>query len=263
MSRRSTNFQKWGRAAKGKSIANFLQLRPEEKVAALLRIKEFTDKNSLVMATRAGIVKKTVLSAYGNVRKGGIISITIEKGDRLIGVKLTNGNNEIVLVTKDGMSIRFHEEDARDMGRGAVGVWGIRPEKGDYVVSVEIVDPNATLLVAGEHGIGKRTPFDEYRVQSRGGKGIITMKTTDKVGCVVGALTVTDADEIMLSTAQGQTVRTPCKDIRTAGRNTQGVKLIDLDKGDKLVAIARVITEQQEAAAESAEIADTEKGGKK
>jgi DNA gyrase subunit A len=248
-----------GRASKGKSIANFLQLRPEEKVAALIRIKEFSDKDFVVMATRAGIVKKTVLSAYANVRKGGIIGITIEQGDRLIGVKLTNGNNELVLVTKDGMSIRFHEEDARDMGRSAVGVWGIRPEKGDFVVGVEIVDPQATLLVAGEHGIGKRTPFDEYRVQSRGGKGIITMKTTDKVGSVVGALSVTDSDEIMLTTSQGQTVRTNCKDIRIAGRNTQGVKLINLNEGDKLVAIARVISEQQE---EAAEVAEEEKPAK-
>ncbi len=242
-----------GRAAKGKSIANFLQLRPDEKVAALLRIKEFDDKHYLLMATKAGIVKKTVLSAYQNVRKGGIIGIHIEQGDRLIGVKMTNGNNEIVLVTKDGMSIRFHEEDVRDMGRSATGVWGIRPEKGDYVVGVEIVDPDATLLVAGSHGIGKRTPFDEYRKQSRGGKGIITIKTTDKVGEVVGALSVTDADEVMLTTAHGQTVRCPCKDIRVAGRNTQGVKLINLDKDDKLVALARVITEQQEQAAETAD----------
>jgi DNA gyrase subunit A len=150
------------------------------------------------------------------------------------------------------MSIRFHEEQLRDQGRNTVGVWGIRPDKGDYVVGIEIVDVNATLLVAGEHGIGKRTPFDEYRQQSRGGKGIITMKTTDKVGSVVGALSVTDTDEVMLTTSQGQTVRTPCKDIHTAGRNTQGVKLINLDKGDKLVAIARVISEQQEEAAEEA-----------
>jgi DNA gyrase subunit A len=239
-----------GRAAKGKSLANFLQLRPDEKVSALIRVKEFTDKQYLFMATKVGIVKKTNLGEYANPRKGGVIGIKIEQGDRLIGVKLTNGNNEIVLVTKDGMSIRFHEEEARDMGRASVGNWGIRPEKGDYVIGVEIVDINATLLVAGEHGIGKRTPFDEYRVQSRGGKGIITMKTTDKVGSVVGALSVTDSDEIMLTTSQGQTVRTNCKDIRTAGRNTQGVKLINLNEGDKLVAIARVISEQQEAAAE-------------
>ncbi len=249
-----------GRAAKGKSLANFLQLRPEEKVSALIRVKEFTDKQYLFMATKVGIVKKTNLGEYANPRKGGVIGIKIEQGDRLIGVKLTNGNNEIVLVTKDGMSIRFHEEEARDMGRASVGNWGIRPDKGDYVIGVEIVDTNATLLVAGEHGIGKRTPFDEYRVQSRGGKGIITMKTTDKVGSVVGALSVTDTDEIMLSTSQGQTVRTSCKDIRIAGRNTQGVKLIDLNEGDKLVAIARVISEQQEAAAETAE---EEKGDKK
>src|SRR5277367_1217069 len=249
-----------GRAAKGKSLANFLQLRPDEKISALIRVKEFTDKQYLFMATKVGIVKKTNLGEYANPRKGGVIGIKIEQGDRLIGVKLTSGNNEIVLVTKDGMSIRFHEEEARDMGRASVGNWGIRPEKGDYVIGVEIVDTNATLLVAGEHGIGKRTPFDEYRVQSRGGKGIITMKTTDKVGSVVGALTVTDADEIMLTTSQGQTVRTNCKDIRTAGRNTQGVKLIDLNQGDKLVAIARVISEQQE---EAAEIAEEEKSDKK
>ena len=136
------------------------------------------------------------------------------------------------------------------MGRASVGNWGIRPEKGDYVVGIEIVDPNAALLVAGDQGIGKRTPFDEYRKQSRGGKGIITIKTTDKVGSVVGALSVTDADEVMLSTSQGQTVRTGCKDIRLCGRNTQGVKLINLNAGDKLVAIARVISEQQEELAE-------------
>ena len=248
-----------GRAAKGKSLANFLQLRPEEKVSALIRVKEFTDKQYLFMATKVGIVKKTNLSEYANPRKGGVIGIKIEQGDRLIGVKLTNGNNEIVLVTRDGMSIRFHEEQARDMGRASVGNWGIRPDKGDYVIGVEIVDTNATLLVAGEHGIGKRTPFDEYRVQSRGGKGIITMKTTDKVGSVVGALSVTDTDEIMLSTSQGQTVRTSCKDIRIAGRNTQGVKLIDLNEGDKLVAIARVISEQQEQEAETAEADKSDK----
>jgi DNA gyrase subunit A len=235
-----------GRAAKGRSIANFLQLRPDEKIAAMLRIKEFSDKEYLVMATRVGIVKKTVVSAYANVRRGGINAINIEKDDLLIGVKLTNGNNEIVLVTKDGMSIRFHEEDVREMGRSATGVWGIRPEKGDFVVGVEIVSPDASLLVTGANGIGKRTLFDEYRVQSRGGKGIITMKTTDKVGAVVGALTVTDSDEVMLMSSQGQTVRISCKDIRQVGRNTQGVKLINLDAGDKLVAIAPVVSQQKE-----------------
>jgi DNA gyrase subunit A len=241
-----------GRAAKGKSIANFLQLRPDEKIAALLRIKQFSDSQHLVMATRAGLVKKTVLSAYQNVRKGGIIGINIEQGDRLIGVKLTTGNSEIILVTKAGMSIRFHEDNVRDMGRGATGVKGIRPDKGDYVVGLEIVSPDAALLVAGEHGIGKRTPFDEYRKQTRGGKGIITIKTTDRVGSVVGCLTVTDADEAMLMSQQGQTVRIACKDIRITGRNAQGVKLINLDKGDSLVAVAPVVSSQKEEAAETA-----------
>ncbi len=235
-----------GRAAKGKSIANFLQLRPDERIAALIRVEEFSKDHHLVMATRVGIVKKTNLGAYSNPRKGGVIGIQIEKDDCLIGVKLTNSDNEIVLVTKDGMSLRFHEEQLRDQGRNTVGVWGIRPAKGDYVIGIEIVDPNATLLVAGENGIGKRTAFDAYRLQGRGGKGIITMKTTDKVGNVVGALSVTDTDDIMLTTSQGQTVRTSCGAIRVVGRNTQGVRLINLSKGDKLAAIARVISETQE-----------------
>jgi DNA gyrase subunit A len=240
-----------GRAAKGKAIANLLELREGEKIAALIRVREFTDKFHLVMATENGIVKKTNLSEYANPRKGGVIAIQIEEGDRLMGVKFTEGNNEVVLVTRDGMSIRFHEEDMRDQGRATVGVWGIRLEEGDKVVGIEIANPSATLLVAGENGIGKRTDFEEYRKQSRGGKGIITMKTGEKTGKVIAALSVTDTDEIMLTTQQGQTVRCPVRDIRTAGRNTMGVKLIGLDQGDKLVAIARVVSEEQEEAVES------------
>jgi DNA gyrase subunit A len=239
-----------GRAAKGKAIANLLELREGEKIAALIRVREFTDKFHLVMATEKGIVKKTNLSEYANPRKGGVIAIQIEEGDRLMGVKFTEGNNEIVLVTRDGMSIRFHEEDMRDQGRATVGVWGIRLEEGDKVVGIEVVNPTATLLVAGENGIGKRTDFEEYRRQSRGGKGIITMKTGEKTGKVIAALSVIDTDEIMLTTLQGQTVRCPVKDIRIAGRNTMGVKLIGLDEGDKLVAIARVVSEEQEAQVE-------------
>jgi DNA gyrase subunit A len=161
-------------------------------------------------------------------------------------VRLTTGASEAVLITREGMSIRFEESDVRPMGRPATGVRGISLEKEDRVVALAVVDPAATLLVAGENGIGKRTSFEEYRVQSRGGKGIITMKTNDKTGTVVGALTVTDADEIMLLTQQGQMVRTPVKDIREAGRNTQGVKLVNLASGDKLTAIARVISETDE-----------------
>src|SRR2546428_3152639 len=184
-----------GRAAKGRSIANILELRADEKIAATIRIqskksgvgpnavdKTWDENLHIVFATRSGIVKKSNLSDYANVRKGSIIAIQIEKGDRLIDAKLTSGNNELVLITKEGMSLRFHEEQLRDQGRNTVGVWGIRPEKKDQVVGIAIVDPAAMLLVAGENGIGKRTPFDDYRKQSRGGKGILTMKTGEKTG---------------------------------------------------------------------------------
>lgn len=245
-----------GRAAKGRSIANLLEFKTGEKVAALIRITSRKDAKGedatwksgefLLFATAQGTVKKTSLEDFANVRKGGIIAIGIEAGDSLIEVKLTSGHNEAVLITREGMSIRFEESDVRSMGRPATGVRGISLEKGDNVVALAIVNPLATLLVAGENGIGKRTAFDEYRQQSRGGKGIITMKTTEKTGKVVGALSVTDSDEIMLLTQGGQMVRTPVKDIREAGRNTQGVKLVNLDDNDKLLAIAPVITDEQE-----------------
>ena len=263
-----------GRASKGRSIANLLELKTGEKIAALIRIQSKTEANKedvtwqqsgeLFFATQQGTVKKTSLNEFANVRKGGIIAIGIDPGDTLIEVKLTRGSivenndvkdpgDDVVLITKDGMSIRFNESDVRSMGRAATGVRGINLEKGDALVAAAIVVQDATLLVAGENGIGKRTPFDEYRVQSRGGKGIITMKTNEKTGGAIGALTVRDADEIMLITTGGQMVRTFVKDIREAGRNTQGVKLINLDEGDKLQAIAPVISEQQEDAASESE----------
>ncbi len=253
-----------GRASKGRSIANLLELQAGEKVAALIRIQSKLDADKqdttwqqsgeLFFATRQGTVKKTSLNEFGNVRKGGIIAIGIDPGDALIEVKLTRGsiveNNEVkdagddvVLITKGGMSIRFNESDVRSMGRSATGVRGISLDEGDALVAAAIIVPDATLLVAGENGIGKRTAFDEYRVQSRGGKGIITMKTGDKTGSVVGALTVRESDEIMLITSGGQMVRTFVKHIREAGRNTMGVKLVNLDPGDKLQAIAPVISE--------------------
>ena len=248
-----------GRAAKGRSIANLLELKADEKVAAMIRILSKTDENreditwqqsgELFFTTRLGTVKKTSLNEFSNVRKGGIIAIGIEPSDALIDVKLTTGANEVVIITKDGMSIRFSEEDVRSMGRPAGGVKGITLEGSDVVVAAAIIVPDATLLVAGENGIGKRTAFDEYRVQSRGGKGIITMKTGDKTGGVVGALTVRDADEIMLITVGGQMVRTSVKAIREAGRNTMGVKLVNLDAGDKLQAIAQVVGEESETVA--------------
>jgi DNA gyrase subunit A len=230
-----------GRTARGKSIANVLALQPGEKIAALICVKEFTDKQHLVMATSSGIVKKTNLSDYANFRKGGIIGIKIESGDELIGCALTSGTQEIVLVTSEGMSLRFHEDQLRDQGRATVGVYGIRPEKQDKVVGAAIVDPKSTLLVVGDNGVGKRTSFDDYRSQTRGGKGIITMKTTDKTGAVAGAISVKEDDEIMLITNKGQMVRTKVKDIRESGRNTQGVYLVRLQKGDRLQGVARVV----------------------
>ncbi|HLH54592.1 MAG TPA: DNA gyrase subunit A [Verrucomicrobiae bacterium] len=258
-----------GRASKGRSIANLLELKQDETIAALIRIVSRTGPNKedvtwqeggfLFFATRQGTVKKTAISEFANVRKGGIIAIGIEQGDALIDVKLTSGNDQVVLITRDGMSIRFSEEEVRSMGRPAGGVRGISLDQNDKVVALAVVVRDATLLVAGENGIGKRTPFDAalengtveqvYRLQSRGGKGIITMKANERTGGVVGALTVRDSDEIMLITTGGQMVRTFVKDIREAGRNTQGVKLIDLQESDKLQAIAPVISEQQEDAA--------------
>jgi DNA gyrase subunit A len=255
-----------GRAAKGRSIANILEFKAGEKVAALIRILSKTDANKedvtwrqsgeLFFATQQGTVKKTSLNEFSNVRKGGIIAIGIDPGDTLIDVKLTRGStgegdpgDGVVLITRDGMSISFNESDVRSMGRAATGVRGINLEKGDAVVAAAIVVADATLLVAGENGIGKRTDFGEYRRQSRGGKGIITMKTNEKTGAVVGALTVRDQDEIMLITVGGQMVRIPVQGIREAGRNTQGVKLVNLAEKDKLQAIAQVIGEDKEDSA--------------
>jgi DNA gyrase subunit A len=244
-----------------------LELKADEKIAALIRILSTTGPNKedttwiqpgeLFFATQQGTVKKTSLNEFGNVRKGGIIAIGIEPGDTLIDVKLTRGSvvendevkdpgDDVILITHGGMSIRFSESDVRSMGRSAAGVKGITLDPGDSVVAQAIVVADAKLLVAGDNGIGKRTDFEEYRAQSRGGKGIITMKTTEKTGGVVGALTVRDDDEIMLITAGGQMVRTFVRDIREAGRNTQGVKLINLEENDRLQAIAPVISEERE-----------------
>jgi DNA gyrase subunit A len=253
-----------GRAAKGRSIANLLELKAGENVAALIRVlsKTNSDKQDITweqpgyifFATKQGTVKKTALADFANVRKGGIIAIGIDQGDNLIEVKLTTGKDKVVLSTRDGMSISFEEEDARPMGRPAGGVRGINLEKGDEVVALAVVVPDAKLLVAGENGIGKRTDFEEYRIQSRGGKGIITMKTNEKTGAVIGALTVRDNDEIMLITFKGQMVRISVNGIREAGRNTQGVKLINLESGDKLQAIAPVVGEDKEDSATEDEL---------
>ncbi len=245
------------RASKGRSIANLLELRAEEKIAATIRVQgqktdeeTWNDKLHIVFATRSGIVKKSNLSDFKNIRKGGIIAIKIEEGDRLIDCKRTEGHQEIVLITHEGMSIRFSEEEMRDQGRDTVGVWGIRPDPKDYVVGAALVNNEAMLLVAGENGLGKRTKFEEYRLQSRGGKGVITMKTTERTGGVAGALTVRDGDELMLITNKGKMVRTRVAEIRETGRNAQGVKLIDTREGEMLSGIAPVVANEEDEAAE-------------
>ena len=245
-----------GRAAKGRNIANMLELQSGEKIAALIRVESqlgedkenltWKQEKFLFFATESGTVKKTALEAYSNVRRNGINAIGINEGDRLITVKLTTGHDEVVLITNSGLSIRFNEENVRSMGRTAAGVRGIRLGGKDRLVAAAVVAKDATLLVAGENGIGKRTNFDEYRTQSRGGKGIITMKTTAKTGGVCGALAVKDNDEIMLITFGGQMVRTGVEHIRMTGRNAQGVKLINLHGDDRLLAIAPVISEDEE-----------------
>jgi DNA gyrase subunit A len=244
------------RNAKGKSIANVLSLKTGETIAALIRIPSKRDSKGeditwesnefLFFATEQGTVKKTALKDFANTRSGGIIAISIDQGDLLIDVKLTDGNQEPVLITAEGMSIRFEESEVRCMGRQAAGVRGINLEKGDKVVGIAMAQNDATLLVAGENGIGKRTSFEEYKTQSRGGKGIITMKTGDKTGRVVGVLSVRDTDEMMLTTLKGQMVRIKVADVRECGRNTQGVKLLTLEPGDKLTGIAHVVSVDQE-----------------
>jgi DNA gyrase subunit A len=250
-----------GRAAKGRSIANLLELKADEKIAALIRVnaktgpnkedQTWTQPNFIFFATAQGTVKKTALEEFSNMRRGGINAIGIDPGDTLIDVKMTSGQSEVVMITREGQSIRFSEEDVRGMGRPATGVRGISLETTDAVVALAVVVQDSMLLVASENGIGKRTGFDEYRRQSRAGKGIITMKTTEKTGNVIGALTVKNEDEIMLITVAGQMVRTRVNDIRETGRNTQGVKLIELGSADKLKALAPVISEEKEDGSES------------
>ncbi|MGA0327095.1 MAG: DNA gyrase subunit A [Limisphaerales bacterium] len=244
------------RTSQGRNIANVLELQPDEKVAALIRVESVMNENKkditweqpgfLIFATQNGTVKKTELAAFKNYRKGGIKAINILEEDRLIEVKRTSGEDDVVLITHQGKSIRFNESDARSMGRATSGVRGINLVDTDRVVALSIVEEGATLLVASENGIGKRTTFEEYRQQSRGGKGIITMRTGEKTGGIIGALSVHEHDEIMLITVGGQMIRIAVDGIREAGRNTMGVKLVDTKGKDKLQAIAPVINEDQE-----------------
>jgi len=241
-----------GRAAKGKALVNLLALAGDEKVTATLPVKEFREDRFVVMATKQGIIKKTELSAYGNPRQGGIIALGLEEGDKLISVHVTDGQREILLGTKQGITIRFKEDEVRPMGRTAYGVKGITLEAGNVVIGMETITPDSTtsILTVTEGGYGKRTPVTEYRVQGRGGKGIISVKTTERNGLAVGFLQVRDGDQIMLMAAQGKVLRCSVDDIREIGRNTQGVRILDLEgEDDRVVAVARLAesTERDDA----------------
>ena len=235
------------RQSKGRAIVNLLSLRAGETVASFIPVREFDEKRQLVFATAQGTVKKTALAAFSHPKRGGIIAIHLDKGDNLIDVLTSSGNDEIVLGTHDGMAIRFKETDVRSMGRDATGVRGISLRKGDLVIGTALVDTSATLLTVCENGHGKRTEFSEYRTQTRGGIGLINIRTSDRNGKVVGMMTVRDGDELMLVTQAGQMMRigVDSKSIRPIGRATQGVRIIRLNDDDKLVAMARVAAEQE------------------
>jgi DNA gyrase subunit A len=235
-----------GRAARGKAIVNLLQLQPDERIAALVKVRDFPENEFLVMATERGVVKKTALNEYGNPRRDGIIAINVDEGDRLIGVKLTSGDGDLLLATRKGMSLRFPESELRPLGRATRGVKGIELDEDDRLIDLELVDPRATLFVCSENGYGKRTAYDEYRVQHRGGKGILTIRESERNGLLAGAHSVLETDSIMLITAKGQMIRMRARDVRLIGRVTQGVRLIDLDEGDLLVSATPLEPEPEE-----------------
>jgi DNA gyrase subunit A len=242
------------RTSKGKSVSSFLRLTETEKIAAMLCVKDFAPGQFLVMVTRNGITKKTSLTDYANTtREGGLIGINLEEGDALVGCVLTNGENEIILISHKGQAVRFNESDLRDQGRGTVGVTGMRFKyDGDFVKAIEVCDPAARLLVAREDGIGKRTPFEDYRLTSRGGSGVIAIDLPDDASVsVAGALSVHDTDEVMLLTAKGQSIRTRVAEIRETGRGAKGVKLVTLAEGDKLLGIARIVETEEEGGSDA------------
>ncbi|HEU4699108.1 MAG TPA: DNA gyrase subunit A [Gemmatimonadales bacterium] len=234
------------RASRGKPVVNCIAIKPGEQIAALVPVREFSDDKCLIFATRRGTVKKTVLSAYGNVRSTGLNAINIEEGDELIDVQICDASSDIVLATRRGMSIRFHQSDVRDMGRATTGVKGIELDVDDAVIGMVVIRRDACLLVVSEKGYGKRSELGEYRVQKRGGKGIITFKVTDKTGAIVALKEVIADDELMMITKHGVIIRVPVDGIRIIGRNTQGVRVMNLDDGDRLVDVARVVKEDSD-----------------
>lgn len=239
--RKAYEIPQGSRQAKGKAIINFLALGQDERVTSFIQVKEFDSKHFLFMVTKNGTVKKTNLEAYSHPRTTGIQAIKMKPNDELIGCKITSGSDEIFLATKLGKAIHFKEKQIREMGRTAGGVRGIRLEKKDEVISVELVTPSATALTVTSKGFGKKTLFKEYRLQSRGGKGIKNTKVTDKNGYVVNVVTVRDEDEIIVATESGMVIRCAVNQIRTCGRNTQGVRIIKLKEKDSVASATRVV----------------------
>jgi DNA gyrase subunit A len=235
-----------GPDGKGKALANLVSMLPDEKIAALLAVREFDQGQFVVMGTRKGVVKKTELAAFRNPRAAGIIAMGVDEGDAVIAVQLSDGQGEVFIGSRDGMAIRFPEEDVRPTGRGTFGVRGISLREEDAAVAMEVVTPGGTVLTVSENGFGKRTDLDEYRVQSRGGLGIINIHTTDRNGKVVGIAYVRDEDELMLITQQGKVLRTGARDVRTIGRATQGVRLIGVEDDDRVVSIARLAEREED-----------------
>ena len=234
------------RYSRGRAVVNLVNMREDERLTATIPVRTFDDRYVL-MVTEQGTIKKTVLAAFGNPKRGGIIAQTLDGTDRLVGAVLTSGNDEILLGTRDGMGLRFHESDARPMGRTANGVRGISLREGDRVVGVCLAEPGSTVLTVCEKGYGKRTAFEEYRRQRRGGIGLINIRVTDKNGPVVRICNVRDAHEIMLVTSGGMVVRTPVAPISVIGRATQGVRLISLDGADRVTSVALVVPDDAEA----------------
>ena len=255
-----------GRTTKGKSIVNLISKDPAENISAFLTVKDFTDKNFILMVTEQGLVKKTSLTEFSNPRKNGIAAISLKKKDLLKDVKLTDGTSDIIIGTREGLAIRFHEDEVREMGRTAAGVRAIRLEKGDHIVgAVALKRTTTTILVATENGYGKRSEVSEYRVSHRGGKGIYTVNATDKTGKMIAIKEVLETDDIVIVTSQGMIIRQDATEVRISGRNTQGVRLIRLDAGDHIADVAVVTPEEEEenGSAEKAEpVVPPESGGK-
>ena len=232
-----------GRQARGKPIVNLLNVAPGEEVAALVPVRDFSENRYLFFVTRLGVVKKTALSAYGNIRSVGLNAINVREGDELIDVQITDGNSQVILATRDGLAIRFQEANVRVMGRATEGVRGIALVGADRVVGMVVVRPESTLLVVTEHGMGKRSEVDEYRLQQRGGKGVINLRVTDRTGRVVTIKAVSPDEQLMVMTRKGVVNRQPVDQIRVIGRATQGVRLVNLDEGDTVMDVARVVIE--------------------